>query len=66
MIRHRRAGQQAKAACARIGAAGSGIIQGLIQPLEKTATNMEAERINALSALLNDLASRESELRRYL
>jgi hypothetical protein len=27
---------------------------------------MEAERINALSALLNDLTSRESELRRYL
>jgi len=30
-----------------------------------TAT-MEAERINALSALLNDLTSREAELRRYL
>jgi hypothetical protein len=27
---------------------------------------MEAERINALSALLNDLSSREAELRRYL
>ncbi|WLI91016.1 peptide chain release factor 2 [Massilia sp. R2A-15] len=27
---------------------------------------MEAERINALSALLNDLTSREAELRRYL
>lgn len=28
--------------------------------------NMEAERLNALSALLNDLTSREAELRRYL
>jgi hypothetical protein len=27
---------------------------------------MEAERINAISALLNDLTSREAELRRYL
>ncbi|PQO98195.1 peptide chain release factor 2 [Massilia phosphatilytica] len=27
---------------------------------------MEAERINALSSLLNDLTSREAELRRYL
>jgi hypothetical protein len=27
---------------------------------------MEAERINALSALLNDLTDREAELRRYL
>ncbi len=27
---------------------------------------MEAERINALSALLNDLTAREAELRRYL
>ena len=27
---------------------------------------MEAERINALSALLNDLTGREAELRRYL
>jgi hypothetical protein len=32
----------------------------------KTAKIMEAERINALSALLNDLTSREAELRRYL
>ena len=28
--------------------------------------NMEAERINSLSALLADLTSREAELRRYL
>jgi hypothetical protein len=28
--------------------------------------NMEAERINALSALLADLTAREAELRRYL
>ena len=28
--------------------------------------NMEAERINALSALLADMTSREAELRRYL
>ncbi len=27
---------------------------------------MEAERINAISALLNDLTGREAELRRYL
>jgi peptide chain release factor 2 len=27
---------------------------------------MEAERLNALSALLADLTSREAELRRYL
>jgi len=27
---------------------------------------MEAERINALSALLADLTAREAELRRYL
>jgi len=27
---------------------------------------MEAERINSLSALLNDLTGREAELRRYL
>jgi hypothetical protein len=43
-----------------------GIIEGFdIQP-EKNAKTMEAERINALSALLNDLTSREAELRRYL
>jgi hypothetical protein len=35
-------------------------------PQAKTDTIMEAERINALSALLNDLTSREAELRRYL
>jgi peptide chain release factor 2 len=33
--------------------------------IEKKKT-MEAERINALSALLADLTSREAELRRYL
>jgi len=27
---------------------------------------MEAERINAISSLLNDLTGREAELRRYL
>jgi hypothetical protein len=43
-----------------------GIIEGSIQPTQKNAKTMEAERINALSALLNDLTSRESELRRYL
>ena len=32
----------------------------------KTGYAMEAERINALSALLNDLTDREAELRRYL
>jgi hypothetical protein len=31
-----------------------------------TKKTMEAERINALSALLSDLTGRESELRRYL
>jgi hypothetical protein len=46
--------------------AGWGIIEGSIQPTQKNAKTMEAERINALSALLNDLTSRESELRRYL
>jgi hypothetical protein len=45
--------------------AGSGIISGSIQ-LQDTQATMEAERINALSALLNDLTSREAELRRYL
>ena len=32
----------------------------------ETADIMEAERINAISALLNDLTGREAELRRYL
>jgi hypothetical protein len=45
---------------------GCGIIFGSIQPTKNTPTTMEAERINALSALLNDLTSREAELRRYL
>jgi hypothetical protein len=45
--------------------AQSGIITGSIQPQDIRAT-MEAERINALSALLNDLTGREAELRRYL
>jgi hypothetical protein len=49
----------------RDSAPTSGIIEGSIQSL-KYAKNMEAERINALSALLNDLTSREAELRRYL
>lgn len=46
----------------RMLAARSGIISGFI------ADNytMEAERLNALSALLADLASRETELRGYL
>jgi hypothetical protein len=37
-----------------------------IQPIPRTQKTMEAERINAISALLNDLTSREAELRRYL
>jgi hypothetical protein len=48
-------------------------IRGLIRynrGFDSTTQNkpkiMEAERINALSALLNDLTSREAELRRYL
>jgi hypothetical protein len=62
----------------RLGAAGKpypartyvfasrwGIISGLIsRPREEE--NMEAERINALTALLADLTNREAELRRYL
>jgi hypothetical protein len=44
----------------------SGIIPGSIQPTNETAETMEAERINAISALLNDLTGREAELRRYL
>jgi hypothetical protein len=43
-----------------------GIIDGSIQPIQEDRNAMEAERINALSALLNDLTSREAELRRYL
>ena len=46
-----------------------GIIEGSIQPIQltyETAKTMEAERINAISALLNDLTGREAELRRYL
>ncbi|MGX4640303.1 hypothetical protein [Massilia sp. SYSU DXS3249] len=42
-----------------------GIIEGSIQ-LTQNAKIMEAERINAISALLNDLTGREAELRRYL
>jgi hypothetical protein len=50
----------------RITPAQWGIIEGYdIQP-QKSAKTMEAERINALSSLLNDLTSREAELRRYL
>jgi hypothetical protein len=45
--------------------AAYGIIQGLISALEKKNT-MEAERINALTALISDLTTREAELRRYL
>jgi hypothetical protein len=48
------------------GASGDwGIIEGSIQ-LTQNAKIMEAERINAISALLNDLTGREAELRRYL
>jgi hypothetical protein len=43
-----------------------GIIEGSIQPITRLPQTMEAERINAISALLNDLTSREAELRRYL
>jgi hypothetical protein len=49
--------------------AQSFIISGSIQPIQltyETAKTMEAERINAISALLNDLTGREAELRRYL
>jgi hypothetical protein len=46
--------------------AQSFIISGSIQPTNETAKTMEAERINAISALLNDLTGREAELRRYL
>jgi len=65
MIRQRRDARQG------VGAGGSerrcdwGIIEGSIQ-LTQDTTTMEAERINALSALLNDLTGREAELRRYL
>jgi hypothetical protein len=45
--------------------AASGIIQGLISALAKK-NPMEAERLNALTALLADLTTREAELRRYL
>jgi hypothetical protein len=37
-------------------------MQGLIE----SKIIMEAERLNALSALLADLTSREADLRRYL
>ncbi|GAB3452209.1 hypothetical protein GCM10027321_00600 [Massilia terrae] len=43
-----------------------GIIEGFEFNLSKSAKNMEAERINAISALLSDLTGREAELRRYL
>jgi hypothetical protein len=49
----------------RLAVAQSGIIFGSIQ-LQDIPPTMEAERINALSALLNDMTSREAELRRYL
>jgi hypothetical protein len=45
---------------------GWGIIEGSIHPIQEDRNAMEAERINALSALLNDLTGREAELRRYL
>jgi hypothetical protein len=43
-----------------------GIIEGFDSTHSENAKTMEAERINAISALLNDLTSREAELRRYL
>lgn len=43
-----------------------GIIEGFEFNLPKNAKIMEAERINAISALLSDLTGREAELRRYL
>jgi hypothetical protein len=58
------AGQGMRAKRAAIALAA--IISGSIQPTKNTSPTMEAERINALSALLNDLSSREAELRRYL
>ena len=62
MIRQRLVWRQLQ----RQEAAGDwGIIEGSIQ-LTQNAKIMEAERINAISALLNDLTGREAELRRYL
>ena len=52
-------------AAAQKAASDWGIIEGSI-PLIQDTTAMEAERINAISALLNDLTGREAELRRYL
>jgi hypothetical protein len=49
-----------------VAGTSSGIIPGSIQSTNETAETMEAERINAISALLNDLTGREAELRRYL
>jgi hypothetical protein len=43
-----------------------GYNRGFDSPPQNKPKIMEAERINALSALLNDLTSREAELRRYL
>jgi hypothetical protein len=57
--------RRGKAIAVSATTATSGIIEGSIQPTHEP-NNMEAERINALSALLNDLTSREAELRRYL
>ncbi|GAB3409807.1 hypothetical protein NX774_07775 [Massilia agilis] len=66
MIRYGAGKHQATALPAGITGALWGIIEGSIQPTEKNAKIMEAERINALSSLLSDLTSREAELRRYL
>jgi hypothetical protein len=66
MIRQPRVRDQAAARGATGISPRWGIIEGSILLIQKTATIMEAERINALSALLNDLTGREAELRRYL
>jgi hypothetical protein len=66
MIRQCRDKEQAAPTRAPGLPASWGIIEGSIQPTNRIAKTMEAERINAISALLNDLTGREAELRRYL
>jgi hypothetical protein len=65
MIRQRRERPQGASVRGTGAPCDWGIIEGSIQ-LIQDATTMEAERINAISALLNDLTGREAELRRYL
>jgi hypothetical protein len=61
IISERDAGRQGNRAHGHIG-----YNRGFDSPPQNKPKIMEAERINALSALLNDLTSREAELRRYL